>query len=199
MGRHPLDCLAAAKGRTYLWPHLLLLLAGLPGWTLNLAHPITVPGAAHGPRYQPRLCPHVQSPADGPHGWGHGPCQGHLWSRLACPAGAAAAAWQTWERRVAPWQFIGSTSMVGVWSALVFIPVSVDNPSRKVMSSRVRWAPPKEWSGLEGRILRNSKNWALFWWLHVDDALVIQPFWSLWKRADLPYSAPRWITNFDVM
>lgn len=159
VGKQSPNCLAAAKDRTYLWPHRRLLPAGLPGWTLDLAHPLTVAGVAHGPRYQPRL---VQPPGNCPHGWRHGDARaGHLWSQLACPEGIAAAAWQTWGRQVAPWQFIGSTDMVGVRSVLVTIPGSVDNPSRKVISSWVRWVPPKEWSGLQGWILRNSKNQTL--------------------------------------
>lgn len=59
------------------------------------------------------------------------------------------------------WQLIGFTSMVGVWCALASISVSGDNPSRKVISTWVPWAPPKKQSGLEGWILRNPKNQAL--------------------------------------
>lgn len=64
-GRHPLDCLVAAKERTCLWPDSLLLPAGVPGWTLDLARPLSVAGAAHGLRYQPQLCP----PCPAPGGW----------------------------------------------------------------------------------------------------------------------------------
>lgn len=171
----------------HLWPHLLLLPPVLPGWTLHLAHPLTVPGPVHCPCYQPWLCPRVQPPGDGPHEWGYGLCQGHLWSQPACRVGAAAATWQTWKRRATPWQFIGSCSTEGIWFALISTPVSVGNPSGKVTFSWVRWAPPKERSGLEGWILWTLKIMPWFWWLHVDDILVTQPFWSLWKRVELRF------------
>lgn len=159
VGKRPLSCLAAAKDRTYLWPHHRLLPAGLPGWTLDLTHPLSVPGVAHGPHYQPRL---VQPPGMVPMGEGMAHAMaGYLRSQLACPEGISAAAWQTWGRQVAPWQFIGSTYTVGVLSVLVTIPGSVDNPSRKAISSWARWVPSKEWSGLEGWILRNPENQAL--------------------------------------
>lgn len=128
------------------------LLAGVPGWTMDLTRFLTMPEAAHGLCYQLLLCPCIQPPGDGHHGWGHGQCQGHLWFWLTHPVGAAAAAWQTWGR---------SSGMVHQWSALVSIPVSVDDPSRWVISSLVRWAPPKEQRGLKGWILRNPKNQAL--------------------------------------
>lgn len=51
--------------------------------------------------------------------------------------------------------------MASAWSALASISVSIDNPSRKVISSWVHRAPPKKQSGLEGWILRNPKNQAL--------------------------------------
>lgn len=158
----------------HLWPHLLLLLAVLPGWTLHLAHALTVLGAAHYPCYQPWLSPHVQPPGDSPHEWGRGPCQGHLWSHPCLPVavGAVAATSQTWKRRAAPWQFIGSYSTVGIRFALVSTPVSADNPSEKVTASWVRWDPPKECSGLEGWVLWTLKIMLWFWWLHVDDILV---------------------------
>lgn len=111
----------------------LLLLAELSGCTLDwlmLSPCLRLPMGSVSSWSLP-LCSALGNSS---HGWGHGPSEAYIWLQLAFPA-----AWQTWEGQPAPWQVLGSTSMGGIQSAWVFIPVSLANPSSKIIFSLVYW------------------------------------------------------------
>lgn len=134
------ELLVSSKRRGPSLTCFLLFLAELSGWTLDwlmLSPSLGLPlGSVISLVSAPVFSPGEQFPWVGTWSiWGL-----HL---LLAPAGAAPAAWQMWEGQPAPRQAFGSTGVGGIHSAWVFSPVSLANPSGKVIFSLVYWTLPK--------------------------------------------------------